>query len=58
MNKKNHNSSQGRCNSECIDKYMNVNTTNKKTESIDYNIDNQVLTSKNREPKKKYDINN
>ena len=58
LNKKNHNISQEHWNSEYIENYMNVNTTNKKTASIDYNIDNQVLTSISREHNKKYDINN
>jgi hypothetical protein len=60
LNKKNHNNSQEHCNSEFIENYANANanTTNKKTASIDYNTDNQVLTSINREHNKKYDINN
>ena len=60
LNKKNHNNSQEHCNNEFIENYANVNanTTNKKTASIDYNTDNQVLTLINREHNKKYDINN
>ena len=58
VNKKNHNTSQEHCNSEFIENIANINNTNKKTTSNDYNLDNQVLTSINKEHNKKYDLNN